>query len=85
MEDWHIALINETRRRQEQIAEADMYRLINQGVSQKPGKWRIFQNFLLKLVHLLNKADTRLQDQPPAAPTRPGSFPPAGQAGTAAH
>jgi hypothetical protein len=85
MDNWYFAFINETRRRQEQIAEADRYRLAQQGLSHKPGLWRIFQNFLLKLAHLRKKADTRLGDQPPAAPARPGSLPPAGHAGTAAH
>lgn len=60
MENWQIALINETRRRQDQIAEADMHRLAQQVVAQKPGWHRIYQNLLLQLADLLIEAGTRL-------------------------
>jgi hypothetical protein len=61
MENWQIAMINETRRRQDQIAEADMYRLSQQAETKKPGWKRIYQNLLLQLADLLIEVGTRLQ------------------------
>jgi hypothetical protein len=61
MENWKIALINETRRRQEQIGEAEKYRLIRLAAQQRPRQRRIYQKLLLGFAQLLIEIGTRLQ------------------------
>lgn len=62
MENWRVALKNETRRRQEQIAEADMHRLSLE-VPDQPGPLkRAFKAMLLKFANLMVRRGTWLQD-----------------------
>ena len=61
MENWQIALINETRRRQDQIVEAEMDRIIKQVNGRQPVWQRAYQKLVLLLADLLIGAGTRLQ------------------------
>jgi hypothetical protein len=61
LENWQIALVNETRRRQEEIAVADMHRLSNQIELPAP-LWKRALNFILaKLGKLMVRTGSRLE------------------------
>ncbi len=63
MENWQIALINETRRRQEQIAEAEINRMVRLANGQQPAWRRAYQAILLLLAALMIETGTRLQSR----------------------
>ena len=77
MENWQIALINETRRRQEQIAEAEINRMVRLANGQQPAWRRAYQAILLLLAALMIETGTRLQSRYArlAALPRPGQKP----------
>lgn len=63
MENWRVALINETRRRQDQIAEADMHRL-SLLVPDQPGPLkRAFCCLLTKFAKLMVRQGNRMRDR----------------------
>lgn len=61
MENWQIAFINETRRRQEQIAEAEIDRMLKEANGKESGWQKAYQTMLLVLAGWLIEAGTRLQ------------------------
>jgi len=61
MENWRIALINETRRRQEQIAEAEIDRMIKEANGNESVWRKAYRTSLLWLAGLLIETGTRLQ------------------------
>ena len=73
MENWKIALINETRRRQEQIGEAEKYRLIRLAAQQQPRRERAYQKLLLILAQVLIDTGTRLQSRVTSLAAAPAS------------
>ena len=69
MENWQIAYINETRRRQDEIAVADMHRLSNE-IPLPPPVWKRALHFILvKFGNLMVKAGNRLDDRVTDLPT----------------
>lgn len=63
MVNWHIALINETYRRQEQIAEAENDRMIKLAYGRQPAWRRVYQAMLLVLANMFIETGTRLQNR----------------------
>ncbi len=63
MENYRIALVNETRRRQEQIAEADMHRL-SLLVPKKPGLLkRAFCCLGVRIAKLMERQGNRIRER----------------------
>ncbi len=63
MENWRVALINETRRRQDQIAEADMHRL-SLLIQDQPGPFkRAFCYLLTMFAKLMVRQGSRMRDR----------------------
>lgn len=63
MVNWQIALITETQRRQEQIADAEIDRMIKLAYGRQSTLRRVYQAILLVLANTLIETGTRLQNR----------------------